>query len=529
MKKILVIRLSAIGDLILTSAPLLNLKISFPEAKIYLLTRRDLVDLAKNFDGVDEVLELPPQASFRQLFRMAEYLDQEQFDTVIDLHGSLRSFYLGMHISAPNKVCYPKRRWERLSAVHFKKINPSPPHTIDLYNVAVKRSGGKIFATRPVLNLHRLNRPSFKFENNRPVIAIAPGASYQTKQWPRERFVTIIKECTCELNGNIVLLLTNHDKEILNNLSDIPTDRIKSFIGTDLIDLIPVIAGSKVMLSNDSAMMHLSSAVGTPVIGLFGPTHPTLGFSPRGMDDAIMQVDEPCRPCSLHGRRKCFREAQYCFERIAPLDVLQKMAEILNKQADRGRAIFIDRDGTLIKEKNFLKNPEDIEPEVGSFKAVRMAREAGYKVIVLSNQSGVARGYFDETTVRQINARLMEIFNNNSAPIDDIYYCPHYTVGQVDDYAIECNCRKPAPGMAELAGRQHNLDLIRSFVVGDKLSDVNLAAVMGGRSVLVRTGYGSKSEAKMLNSNSIKPMAVENNLPGAVKYIVDIEDLTGLE
>jgi lipopolysaccharide heptosyltransferase II len=521
MKKILIIRLSAIGDVILTSAAALNVKLSFPEAQIYLLTRHDIAELAPFFAGVDEVLEFPPHANFAQLFRMGEYLDSLHFDRIIDLHGSLRSKYLMRHLSAPVKVQYRKRRWERFAAVRLHRINHHPPHTIDLYNEAVRKCGGQIFARRPVMIAtdHKKTKPNF--ENNRPTIVLAPGASYPTKQWPKERFKELAISCVEQLQGNVILLLTAGDMDMMSLKSVLSADRLKFYVNADFAELISVLSRSDVMVSNDSGLMHLSSAVGTPVVALFGPTHPTLGFSPRGRSDTIIQVDEACRPCSLHGRRKCYRDRQYCFERIKTADVLNILTMMLEHSTKINRALFIDRDGTLIKEKNFLDNPDDIEPEDKAFEAIRIANNLGYKVIVLSNQSGVARGYFDEQKVREINSRLLEIFRKQDAIIDDILYCPHYKGGRVVEYAIDCDCRKPADGMVATACDRHHINPHRSIVIGDKLADINLAAVIGGRGILVQTGYGKKSEAKLGHSFSPRPECIKSNMYEAVKYIID--------
>jgi lipopolysaccharide heptosyltransferase II len=520
MKKILIIRFGAIGDVILSSAAVLNLKLSFPDVEIYYLTRQRTSGLLSLFAGVDEILEFPQKVTIRDLYRMGEYLDNLRFDMIIDLHGNFRSKYLMYHIIAPVKVQYNKRRFERFKAVRWKKINPNPPHTIDLYNSAVEKCGGKIYARRPIL---KIKKNTQLFENESPVIAFAPGASFTVKRWPPERFIDLIHEVYDQLQANIVLLLTEDDKEIIDLKADFAPDRMKMFIDADLQKLAEIVAGNDLLVSNDSAMAHLGSAVGTPVIAIFGPTHPTLGFAPAGLNDIVIQSDEYCRPCSLHGRRKCYRDKQYCFENITVKDVFEKINEKVSDFSNRERAIFIDRDGTLIKEKKFIDNPDGVEPEENSIEAVKIARRAGYKIIVLSNQSGVARGYFNEETVRRINQRVLRLFELNGAPIDDIFYCPHYPDGKIEEYNIECHCRKPAPEMVEKACQKHNINPFTSFVVGDKRSDINLAGVIGGKAILVRTGYGQDEEKRLLDSKSIRPESIEKNLYEAVKYIVDVD------
>ncbi|UCD94019.1 MAG: HAD-IIIA family hydrolase [Candidatus Zixiibacteriota bacterium] len=523
MKKILIIRLGAIGDVILTSPAALNMKLSFPDSKVFFLTREYVAGLIERFAGVDEVLPLPQRITFRELFRMAEYIEQIGFDMAVDLHGNIRSKYLMRHIAAGIKVQYGKRRFERLAATRLRRIDHNPPHTVDLYNRAVEKCGARAYAGRPVLQLPKKSERALDFGKTLPVIAVAPGASYPTKRWFSERFIALVNEIFERIPANVVLILTDDDRELLNMPGELPDDRLKTLVNADLCSLAEILEESDLLICNDSALGHLGSAVGTPVAALFGPTHPTLGFAPRGMGDSIVQVDEYCRPCSLHGKRACYRDRQYCFERISVDDMLTVISERLESNAKGRKAIFVDRDGTLIKEKNFLDNPDEVEPESGSIEAVRAANRAGYRVIVLSNQSGVARGYFPEHRVHQVNERVRSIFEAAGAGIDDILYCPHHPDGEIAEYARECDCRKPSPGMVEKACQRHNINPFRSFFVGDRLSDINLAHVTGGRAILVRTGYGHSAEENIISDNKTGPERIVDNLLEAVEYIIDMQ------
>lgn len=524
MNKILVIRLGAIGDVILTSAPLLNLKISFPEAEISLLTRAYLTRLAEMFSGVDKVLPFPQKASALDLFRMGEHLDKQNFDMVVDLHGNIRSFYLMKHISASVKVSYDKRTFERFKAIKLNKIDNKAPHTIDLYNTAIKEAGGKIYTRRPVLDLP-FNRPrQLSFKNSKKTIVIAPGASYPTKRWPKKKFADLAIKIYKEYGCNIVLALTRSDADFAGLIAQIPAENKALFLDTDLVKLAAVFSEADLIVCNDSALGHLGSAVGTPVAAIFGPTHPTLGFAPRGCRDIVIETDVYCRPCSKHGKKPCFRDEQFCFTLISVDSVMGKISGILTVKNKEERAIFIDRDGTLIKEKNFLSNPDEVELEENSIEALKIAKEAGYKIIVVSNQSGVARGYFDEETVSRINQRVYDLFVQGGVEIDQFLYCPHLKNAKLPPYNIECNCRKPAPGMVEKAIEQFNINPFKSFVIGDKLADVKLGFVVGSKSILVRTGYGQKQEKMLQKTMSPCPEKVLNNLFEAVKYITGALD-----
>lgn len=521
MQRILVIRLSAIGDVILTSAPLLNLKISHPEAKIYLLTRTKNLEIVKYMAGVDEVIPFPEDVGIITLYRIAEELDKIGFDAVIDLHGNFRSHFIAHHL-AGLKVRYPKRRWERWRATQRgrrKVLNLSPPHTIDLYNQALHQLGSEIHAHRPVINLIPTSDDPDISMIRQPRIALAPGASFPTKQWFLGRFEKLAQQLHEKFRAGIVVYLSENDRELFRLREHIPDEFLKFHENAPLPVLAASLSRADLLISNDSALAHLGSAVGTPVLALFGPTHPTLGFAPRGLRDRIIQVDEFCRPCSLHGRTRCYREEQYCFTRIGVDDVITSAAEFLRGNFKGTPALFVDRDGTLIKEKEFIRLPEEVEPEDGAIDAIKAVRSAGYKIIVISNQSGVARGYFDEETVRRLNRRVLSLFREEGAPIDDILYCPHYIRGMVKEYAVRCRCRKPSSGMVDSACLKHNLNPFRSIVIGDKISDIELAYVSGARGILVRTGYGNREADKLQHKNYLKPEYIAEGILDAVKYL----------
>jgi D,D-heptose 1,7-bisphosphate phosphatase len=522
MKKILVIRLSAIGDVILTSPALINLKIFFPSAQVWFLTRPPASEIASLLPGVDEIIEFPKEASAIDLFKTGEMLDKIGFDMVIDLHGNFRSSYLARHISAPLKVRYEKRQWERIQAVikgRWKKNLKFVPHTIDLYNKAIKQTGGQVYAYRPTLRISDINVQSRLFLNDNPIVAIAPGASYLTKKWPMDRFRELALKLYHELAANILLILADADRKLLSVKKDIAPEKIQIFLNEKLAKLAGHLSTADILICNDSALSHLGSAVGTPVIAIFGPTHPTLGFAPRGLRDIILQTDEYCRPCSLHGKKQCFREEQYCFTKISVDDVFGAIHNMIHEKSKGVPAAFLDRDGTLIKERHFLNNPDEIEPENGAIEAVKKISSTGYKVIAVSNQSGIARGFFTEEKTKEINKRVLDIFEKEGAHIDGIYYCPHYIRGTVPQYAIECNCRKPSPGMVEQACREHNINPFASYVIGDKISDIQLAYVTGGKGIFVKTGHGAKEEQNM-DEFMLKPEIIVDNINDGADYIL---------
>jgi len=176
-------------------------------------------------------------------------------------------------------------------------------------------------------------------------------------------------------------------------------------------------------------------------------------------------------------------------------------------------AVFVDRDGTLIEEKNYLSNPADVELVPGAAEAVRGLRAAGFRVVVISNQAGVARGFFGEDAVRAVHARIDALLGREGAAIDGYYFCPHHP-----DFSGECRCRKPKPGMLEDAARDLDLDLSRSYMVGDRLTDVEAGGRLGLPGLLVLTGYGASERDPQ--SPEAHPAAVVADLGAAAEWIL---------
>ena len=157
------------------------------------------------------------------------------------------------------------------------------------------------------------------------------------------------------------------------------------------------------------------------------------------------------------------------------------------------RAVFLDRDGTINIEKEYLYQIQDFEFVPGAPEAIRILNQAGLLVVVVTNQSGVARGYYREDDVeilhRHINAELKKI----GAHVDAWFYCPHHPSGR-GSYALPCRCRKPLPGMLSEAAARHGIDLDNSIMIGDKRADMEAGRAAGCRTILVRSGYGAIEE-----------------------------------
>jgi len=183
------------------------------------------------------------------------------------------------------------------------------------------------------------------------------------------------------------------------------------------------------------------------------------------------------------------------------------------------RAVFLDRDGTLIEESGYLDRLDRLVFFPYSVDAVRSLNRAGYAVVVVTNQAGIARGIVREAFVGEAHAAISARLAAGGARVDAYYYCPHHRTGVVAEYVGPCDCRKPQPGMLRRAAADLGLDLPRSFMVGDRAHDLGAAQAAGTRGVLVRTGLGRGEEATL--PPALTPAAVVDTLADAAAWILD--------
>ncbi len=177
-------------------------------------------------------------------------------------------------------------------------------------------------------------------------------------------------------------------------------------------------------------------------------------------------------------------------------------------------AVFLDRDGTIVEDSGYLDDPEGLVIYGEALDAVQLIREVGMKVVVVTNQSGLARGLFSEKTLHDIHDILREAFLHQGSPLDAIYFCPHHPRAEVAQYRRHCNCRKPEPGLLRRAAEALGIDLARSYMIGDKMSDIVAGHRAGCKAaVLVKTGQGTQSASRLEKLNPPRNDSTGNRRP----------------
>lgn len=182
------------------------------------------------------------------------------------------------------------------------------------------------------------------------------------------------------------------------------------------------------------------------------------------------------------------------------------------------RAIFLDRDGTLNVDVGYLHRLEDLELFPWTADALRLLKRAGYLLVVVTNQSGIAHGLIAPGFIQECHDEMRRRLQPAGADLDALYYCTHHPRGAIKELSVDCRCRKPLPGMIEDAVREHGIDPTQSWVVGDKWLDVDLGHAVGARSILVRTGWGAEQEQRRSEGQRVE--AICDNLIAAVSVIM---------
>ncbi|MDI7261750.1 MAG: D-glycero-beta-D-manno-heptose 1,7-bisphosphate 7-phosphatase [Thermodesulfobacteriota bacterium] len=189
----------------------------------------------------------------------------------------------------------------------------------------------------------------------------------------------------------------------------------------------------------------------------------------------------------------------------------------------RHRAVFLDRDGTINEEMGYVNHLDRFRllPRVGE--AIRLLNERHIKVVVITNQSGVARGYFPESLIHQVHQKMRNLLEKEGAHLDGIYYCPHHPDAGEPPYRQRCRCRKPETGLIEKAVEELDIDCSKSYMIGDRGADVEFGHRVGAKTVLLLTGYGKGEWEFNREQWKAKPDDVAQDLFEAVQWILNRE------
>jgi len=312
MQRILILRFSSLGDMVLLGALVDELRSRWPKHEIWLATKPDYAPLFEDDTRLDRVLRLSPKSG--GLRKLARELRTGDFELVLDAHGSLRSRLLCFALAGTPVRRIAKDTAARLLFLRMRIATPPlARHQIDRYLALAGAEGKKV---RPTLQLREEDHTAASAilgDHEVPLLAVAPGSRHVTKQWPLERFTEVAAHWQREGHGEVILLGSAKERELCREMaSHLPREARVSAGELDLRALAALLSRCRVLLCNDSGLMHLSEAAGTPVLAVFGPTSRELGYFPLDPRSRVVENELPCRPCSRNGARPCHMEQEYC-------------------------------------------------------------------------------------------------------------------------------------------------------------------------------------------------------------------------
>jgi heptosyltransferase-2 len=365
-------------------------------------------------------------------------------------------------------------------------------------------------------------------EPGEPAVALNPGSVYGgAKRWPAERYAAVA-DALADRGYRILLVGSGGEAPVLGAVAAAMRRSPVTLAGrTDLPTLAAVLRRSRLLLTNDTGAMHLAGAVGVPVLALFGPTD-AQATGPLGTTARIVREAVPCSPCLY---RECPIDHR-CMTRISVAQVLEAALALLDHPPspepatpDSRPAAFLDRDGTIIEDLGYLGDPAQIRLIPGAVEALRDLQRAGYRLVLITNQAGVARGLITERDVERVNQGLTQQLAASGIRFDAVFYCPHHPEHGPPEYRVNCECRKPGPGMVRRAVAELKLDPSRSVIIGDHSTDARVArAFPGMRGVLVRTGHGAAQAEQVARGELEAPDHVAADLAAAVQWVLAAKD-----
>lgn len=345
-QKILIIRFSSIGDIVLASPLIRVLRSRFPAARIDFLVKAEFADLVRYNHHLSSTIELHGD-TFRDLRGLRSTIHRERYDVILDIHNSLRSRYLRIHSGAKRTFVINKRMLRRFALIHWKwnLYNGIVPvaerylETADALGIENDDKGLEIFIPDETHSAVSSKISKYRPEHFDAVVGVGPSAKHFTKMWLPERFVEVARALAQYHNAKIFLFGGREDTHRCKEI----TEAVNAAVGHEaainlggqltLLETAAALDFCDVLVCNDTGLMHLAAARQRPVVAIFGPTVREFGFFPYGTEATVIeQTDLTCRPCTHIGSRKCPKGHFLCMKNISSQRVLNAITATLMRQ-----------------------------------------------------------------------------------------------------------------------------------------------------------------------------------------------------
>ena len=539
-----------LGDAVMCEPALSGLRRIFPQASLTWLVKPAVAELFANHPAIDCIMPYEDRgrhAGFAGKWRLAGELRGARFDLAVLFQNAFEAALLTCLAGIPRRYGYATDgRSLLLSDPVARPERRKPLHQVQYYWDLLKPLGLTGNPSQPKLFLSTEEERSMAerlatagIAEADVVIGINPGSTYGgAKRWLPERFAESTERLCRRMNESggrrtaVVILGAKGEERLGREIAAHLSSPTAVLSGTTTIrQLMAAVQRCAVLITNDTGPMHIASAFQVPVVAIFGPTD-WRTTSPYGSDHAVVRHPVDCAPCML---RECPIDHR-CMTGVSVDQVYQAAAKLVVGSGTKeervgeswspphpsrhtfhgvleGFTIFLDRDGTLNYDPGYLKSASELKVLPGVGQALARLKAAGARLVVVTNQSGVGRGLLTLKDLEAVHARLEGLLEQDDAALDAIYFCPHHPNDG-------CRCRKPARGMIDRAVSELQLDLRRSYLIGDHVRDIQLAKTVGSKGILVTSGKVDDHALKMLRAENAMPEVIVPSMAEAADWIL---------
>ena len=552
-RKILVRAPNWIGDAVMCEPAVGGLRSLFPEAELTMLAKPAIAELFIDHPGLHCVLvydDREAHAGISGKWSLAGMLRRQRFDLAVLFQNAFEAAFLAWLAGIPRRYGYATDGRVLFLTEPVAVPNGSVPiHQVEYYWNLLRPLGMIGGATLPMLLVSEdeergvdVRLASAGIDSSDLIIGINPGSTYgSAKRWLPDRFAEVAKRLVRRLEQTdskhvaVIILGAKGEQSLGEDIAAQLGGRSVVLSGaTTIRELMAMVKRCRVLITNDTGPMHIAAAFGVPVVAVFGPTD-WRTTAPYGQERSIVREVVDCSPCLL---RECPIDHR-CMTRISADRVYETAMEQIERlsgssgtlrpdsnqtnqtnetnQTEQkilsGYTIFLDRDGTLNPDPGYINSPDQFELFPGVPGALARLQRAGARLIVVTNQSGIARGFLTRDGLRTVHMKLKRLLDAADVSLDSIYFCPHHP----DD---GCDCRKPNRGMIDQAVRERGVNLNRAYLIGDHIRDIELAKRIGARSILVTTGTTPPQEAERLKTSGPTPDWIASSLSEAADWLL---------
>jgi heptosyltransferase II len=554
-----------IGDAVMCEPAVRGLRSLFPQAELTMLAKpaiAELFALDPSLNGILVYDDKKAHAGLSGKWALAGTLRQHRFDLAVLFQNAFEAAFLAWLAGIPRRYGYATDgRVFFLTEPVAVPDGPVPMHQVEYYWNMLRPLGMTGGAAPPTLlvsadeeRMIDVRLASAGVDSSNLIIGINPGSTYGgAKRWLPDRFADVAKRLMRRLERTesahvVVVILGAKGEESLGKAiaAQLGGRSVVLSGETTIREVMAVVKRCRLLITNDTGPMHIAAACGVPVVAVFGPTD-WRTTAPYEQARSIVREAVDCAPCLL---RECPIDHR-CMTRISADRVYEAAVQQLDGlsgrggpsglsgedrtgQTDRidqtdkidkidqtdqtdkilsGYTVFLDRDGTLNHDPGYITSPDQFELFSGVPEALASLKRAGARLIVVTNQSGVARGFLSRDDLDAVHRKLKRLLDDAGAALDAIYFCPHHPNDG-------CECRKPNRGLIDQAVREWGMDLDRSYLIGDHIRDIELAKRIGARSILVTTGVVSPPEAEGLKTSGPTPDWIAATLGEAADWLL---------